>query len=288
MHTILHLHSWRMRPSVFCLLDSFDFPILYRFSVLCIFSSLVSLFTCLFLSDLSLSFLCAILTASSFTPVCLFHIGRSHPFCSVSVWRALELCVVCFLSLQPCLIVSSRFHSFIMPVSRFMYFFFAEVLQIRARLKLMGILDEPITCVRTCWGLLFLQQRRSGLGEQDPSPKLVITPMRWAINHLSGAFQFIFSLNSCSYLELKTSISLTVEELRVTANHCDCLLFEEAQMNSWASPAERFWLTVITPCQRADLPPVLTYQEASMCKIHFTLLIFNCVHGCQLTCNPLI
>lgn len=125
MHTILHLHSSRMRPSVFCLLDSFDFPILYPFSALCIFSSLVSLFACLFLSDLSLSFLCAILTASSFTPVCLFHIGLSHPFCSVSVWRALELCVVCFLSLQPCLIVSYRFHSFIMPVSRFIYYYYS-------------------------------------------------------------------------------------------------------------------------------------------------------------------
>lgn len=105
-----------MRPSVFCLRT----PLTSIFFTLFLYC--VSLFTCLLLSDLSLSLLCAILTASSFTPVCLFHISLSHPSCSV--WRPLEPCVVCVLFLQPCLIVSSGFHSFIMPVSRFFLLLF--------------------------------------------------------------------------------------------------------------------------------------------------------------------
>lgn len=235
MHNFVHL---QLENETQCVLssDSSDFHILYPFSILRLsvhMSSSVWPFP--------------------FPPVCHPHCLELHPSLLVSrqslspllfsLKAARALC--CLRSLSAAMPHSFLWISFIHYASLqiFSSSFFSlsrwSATQMGARFKLIGIPDEPITRVRTCWGLLFLLRQLCDLCEQDPSPKLVITPLRWAINHLSVTFQFIFSLNSCSYLELKTSISLTVEELRVTANHCDCLLFEEAQMNSWASLVEQ-------------------------------------------------
>lgn len=148
---------------------------------------------------------------------------------------------------------------------------------------------REITSVRTCRLVVVYPQRRSGLSEQDLSPRLVITSPRWAINHLSVTFQFGFSPNSCCSLELKTSISLTVEGLRVTANHSDCVLFEGAQMNSWASPADRILTDSDYSLSKRDLPPVLTYRESPTRETIFPSSSYsNRARGCPSTYNPLI
>lgn len=219
-----------MRPSVLCLLGASNFLILYPFPC-CISSLALSLFSHLFLPDLSLSFLCAVFTASSFTPVCLFHVSLSlaSPVQSQCESHAWALC--CPRSLSAAIPHSFVLISFIHYASLKCFFYFSLIWYSNggsAQVKLIRIADEPITHVRTCWGLSFFQQHCSGRNRQDVSPKLVITRLGWAINNLSVTFQFIFSLNSCSCLELKASIRLTVEGLRVTANHCDCFLFDEA------------------------------------------------------------
>lgn len=147
---------------------------------------------------------------------------------------------------------------------------------------------RDITHVRTCWLFVVYPQRRAGLSEQDLSPRLVITSLWWAINHLSVTFQFGFSLNSCCSLELKTSISLTVAGLRVTANHSDCVLFEGAQMNSWAGPADQILTDSDYSLSDRDLPPVLTYRDSPTRETILSCSYSNRVHGCPLTYNLLI